>query len=122
MAAETLAMVAGVEEANFVNTWIAELRFPKRGPLELAALGNDSLLPLDVAMDCEDLYSALLSPAPGMPTDRTLQLYLMSLRLDREKGYVRDLLWVDTDDQLANAGTKLSGGFLPSGTLPEALR
>ena len=122
MAAETLALVGGLESGQFIQTWIKELCQPT---LQVQDLINDELqlIPHDLATDCNDLYEPLISPAFPNPSNRSLTLYLSYLREAREKRQVRAYLWTDTEDNLANGLTKLEkDGTLPVADIYEALR
>jgi hypothetical protein len=107
-AAETLAMVSGVESGQFLQTWLAELLHPQASASDLLAMAGASLPPHDVGTDCGDLVENLLKPAMPQPAQKSLALYLACLRETKSLESTRAWLWVDTEDNLANGLTKLT--------------
>ena len=59
----------------------------------------------DVVTDCRDLFE-LETGQKGVPQDRTQRLIIMSLRERRAQGRVRNAIWCDTRDMVANSLTK----------------
>jgi hypothetical protein len=107
MSAECLAMCSGVEEATLLQTWLYEISHGHLSARQLLQVPPSSLNPMDCATDCNDLYSVLIAPAPPAPTNKSLTLFLSSLRADHECKRVRAWIWLDTADMLANPLTKL---------------
>jgi hypothetical protein len=62
-------------------------------------------MPADVQTDCNDLFE-LCTGIRGIPQDRTQRLIIMSLREKRCTGKVRNVIWTDTRDMMANCLTK----------------
>ena len=62
-------------------------------------------LPMDLVTDCLDLYG-LVTGTKGVPQDRTQRLIIMSLRERRAQGRIRNTMWTDTRDMIANSLTK----------------
>ena len=123
LSAECLAMNQGIEDAVFIQTWLHELIHPTMRAAELIDVDPALLLPIDGAMDCQDLYEVLIKPTAPVPTNKALTLHLAALREYKQRGHVRAWVWVDTNDQLANVLTKLNAdGTLPMDELSTALR
>ena len=75
MAAETLAMGSGAENAGFIQTWLYEILHP--GTIaDLINLSGSELVPHDVCVDCNDLYETLVQPAFPNLSNKALTLYL----------------------------------------------
>ena len=122
MAAETLLMTSMCEEALYLQAWIEELRHPMMTVHELINADPMEMIPVDTCTDCMDLYGVLIKPAAPSPTNRNLTLYLAQLRADRETRHVRNVIWLDTRDMLANGMTKLNAtGTVDSKDLAEVL-
>jgi hypothetical protein len=122
-AAETLAMCSGLECALHLQTWMAELQNPEMTARDMTYLESDMLLPIEAMTDCNDLYENLLNPAQPNLTNLSMTLHMMALRNDRETKKVRAWIWVDTQDMLANALTKLNtDGTLPWAPLQQVLK
>ena len=62
-------------------------------------------LATDVVTDCRDLWE-LETGQKGVPQDRTQRLIIMSLRERRAQGRIRNTIWTDTRDMIANSLTK----------------
>ena len=62
-------------------------------------------LSMDIVTDCKDLWE-LETGQKGVPQDRTQRLIIMSLRERRAQGRIRNVLWTDTRDMIANSLTK----------------
>ena len=121
-AAETLAMVSGVESGQFLQTWLAELLHPQASASDLLAMTGASMPPHDVGTDCGDLMENLLKPAMPQPAQKSLALYLACLRETKSLESTRAWLWVDTEDNLANGLTKLTpAGLLMISEISHAL-
>jgi hypothetical protein len=121
-AAETLAMMSGVESGQFLQTWLAELLRPKSTAAELLAVPGKELPEHSAGTDCNDLNLNLLKPSMPQPAQKSLTLYLASLRESKENGSIKAWVWVDTDDDLANGLTKLeNNGAMLNDALTEAL-
>ncbi len=76
------------------------------------------MLPVDIAVDAEDLYQCLVKPALGSQTDQGMAIYISSLRHDSRTGRIRAKYWVPTAYMLSNYGTKLDReGELPLGDI-----
>ena len=122
MAAETLALLQGCEEALLVQTWLHELRFPSLSARELLEVSGSELTEMFPCTDCEDLHITLVQPAAPAPTNKSLVLHLSALRDLRDQGHVKDWVWVDTHSNVANAMTKLAAdGTLPLDSFTEML-
>jgi hypothetical protein len=66
--------------------------------------------------DCDDVHRSLTAPAMGSLANKTLILYIAALRDDLATGRLAGIGWIDTEDNLANTGTKLEhSGILPLG-------
>jgi hypothetical protein len=104
--AETLALIGGVEEALFIQTWLYELDHPGLTTLQIIA-AKDGLVPIIAATDCHDLFSNLTKPAMPIPANKSMTLYLAALREMRADGRIQAFIWHDTRDCLPNALTKL---------------
>ena len=114
MAAETLALLQGCEEAVLVQTWLHELKFPSLSARELLEVSGPEMTELFPVTDCENLHVSLAQPAAPSPLNKSLVLHLSALRDLRDQGHVRDWIWVDTHSNVANGMTKLND----DGTLP----
>ena len=113
-AAETLALMLGTEEALFIQTWLHELSNPEISVRELCTLPGRKLVPIDVSVDCRDVYEVLIKSATPNVTNKSLALYVAALRQEKEQERIRNIAWIDTRDMLVNAFTKYeSKGLLP---------
>jgi hypothetical protein len=122
-AAETLAMVSGVESGQFLQTWLAELLHPESSASDLLNMPGASLPPHDVGTDCNDLMENLLKPAMPQPAQKSLALYLACLRETKMTESTRAWIWADTEDNIANGLTKLDpSGRIMLTEINEALR
>ena len=104
--AETLALIGGVEEALFIQTWLYELQHPGLTTLQIIN-AKEGLVPIVAATDCHDLFSNLTKPAMPLPANKSMTLYLAALREMRADGRIHAFVWHDTRDCLPNALTKL---------------
>jgi hypothetical protein len=114
LAAETLALTLGREEAQYLQTWLSEMRDPTQSARQLLALLGNDHMPIDCAVDCNDLYEVLIKPAAPNLTNRALILYIAALRHMKDNNLIRNWHWIDTRDMLANCLTKMER----DGTLP----
>ena len=114
MHAECLALMAGMEEASHIQTWLFELQFPRSTTLELINAPASQLVQIRGVTDCYDLLEVLIKSAVSGVTNRSLSLYIACLREMKETHRVESWSWVDTRDNVANGLTKLSD----DGTLP----
>ena len=122
MAAETLALLQGCEEAVLLQSWLFELRFPSMTAMELLNTTGTEMSEIIPCTDCEDLHAVLVKPASPAPTNRSLVLHLSALRDYKEQLNVREYVWIATDDNLATPLTKLNkDGRLPLDILTLAL-
>ena len=113
-AAETLAAVKGVERASRYQEWWLEAHESVQHPRALMSVPSSYLIPVDLIVDCDDLYQNMIQPAVGSQQDAQMAVYVSALRHDIATGRIRGRFWVPTDDVLANAGTKID----PDGTAP----
>ena len=108
--AESLSQYSGVTHGEMIALRMTELQSPLdySVPLwlmiQIEELGQFRL-PIDVITDCKDLWE-LETGQKGVPQDRTQRLIIMSLRERRAQGRIRNTLWTDTRDMLANSLTK----------------
>ena len=77
MSAETLALVQGVEDGMFLQTWLYELEHPAMRAFELLQVPPSELISMDCCTDCMDLYQVLVKPAAPAPTNKSLTLYFI---------------------------------------------
>jgi hypothetical protein len=104
--AETLALLGGVEEALFIQTWLWELDHPGTSTLQIID-AKDELVPIIAGTDCHDLFDCLVRPAFPTPANKSQTLYLAALREMKSEGRISAFIWHDTRDCLPNALTKL---------------
>jgi len=104
--AETLALLSGVEEALFIQTWLWELDHPGTTTLEIIAAA-DELVPIIAATDCHDLFDCLVRAASPTPANKSQTLYLAALREMKAEKRISAFIWHDTRDCLPNVLTKL---------------
>jgi hypothetical protein len=107
MSAETLAGCAGTEECSFIQYWFHEIKVPTIGVKELLYMPCNVFMKQLPCVDCMDLYKMLIAPAQTLPSNKSLALYLSSLREDRHAERIASWVWVDTRDMLSNPLTKL---------------
>jgi hypothetical protein len=120
--AETLALVAGIEEASLVQTFLLEIDQPHLSTLELINAEPSSLVPMIGTTDCHDLLDTLVKNTSPVLSNKAMQLYTTVLREFRETNRVSQWTWTDTRDNLANGLTKLeSDGTLPIADICKAL-
>jgi hypothetical protein len=123
MAAETLSLVAGLENGQLIQTWMKELMNPRLSASELLALEDSSLMAHDLGTDCADVYEVITSPTFPAPTNKSLVLYLSCLREAKLSKQVRSYFWMDTQDNITNGLTKVNkDGSLPIADLRESMR
>lgn len=123
MCAEALAQLLGIESCLFLQTFLYELEHPAISALHLTKLEASDLLPIISCTDCNDVYEALISPAPPNLTNLSITLHITTLRHEKEIGKIRGWVWLDTEDMLANGLTKLnSDGTIPISDLNLALK
>ena len=123
LAAELLVALLGTEESTFIQTWLHEMRNPHLTALDLINTPGDELIPLEVCTDAHDLLDLLVKPGAPNITNRNYSLHLAVLRELREQKRVRQWIWLDTDDMIANGLTKMNDdGSLPIEDLHEVLR
>ena len=75
--AETLAMVAGVEQAQYIQESFLDINEPNMTPRMMLCTKSDEFLPLDVVTDCRDLEEGLLAPVQRT-TDQSMAIYIYS--------------------------------------------
>jgi hypothetical protein len=87
-------------------------------PADLLKIPYGEMVPVDLALDAEDVVAKLLSPAVGAQTDLHMAVYVAALRKDIAMGRIRHVFWIPNEWQLANVGTKLNvDGTSPFGPL-----
>ena len=89
---------------------LTELRYPQPRSVPLATMISIEErgifdVPTDIVTDCRDLWE-LETGQKGVPQDRTQRLIIMSLRERRAQGRIRNTIWTDTRDMIANSLTK----------------
>ena len=114
MCAETLALLAGVEEGMLVQTWIYELLHPNLSALELTKVEPKLLPTMYGCTDCDDVHSVLIKAAAPAPTNKSMVLHLAALREAKDNHTVSQWCWIADGDNPTNPLTKLSS----DGTLP----
>ena len=105
--AETLALIAGVEQSLFLQTWLWEFTQPVASTHSLINTNVSELVPIVGITDCQDLLENLIKPALPTPVNRSMTLYLVALRELLSSGFVRAFVWADTRDNVSNCLTKL---------------
>lgn len=109
MHAETLAKCSGLESAIFIQGFMMELSLPNLKAHDLIDPPDiQLLLPIVSATDCEDLHASLVAPAQAQAGTKHLTLYLASLREYRITRRLEAFIWINTQDMIANALTKLN--------------
>jgi len=122
-AAETLALVTAVEKGSRLQELLYEFTHILRHPRDLAEVPHNQFIPLDVAIDADDVYATLIQPAIGSQEDSTLAIYIAALRHDIASGRVRHKYWIPTDVMPANELTKLEAdGTSPLNLLPTIMK
>jgi hypothetical protein len=104
--AETLAAMQGCEIAEQYQEIFIELFNAGYTAKKLINTTPESFIPIDVFTDCEDLEACILAPVQRV-SNKALNVYIAALRGDFSSGRLRNMGWVDTDDMVANCGTKL---------------
>ena len=121
--AEGLANYAVCTHLEMIQLRQTEMHSPTQlSPDAMLMISDGNLMdmPADVETDCNDLFE-LCTGVRGVPQDRTQRLIIMSLREKRCTGKIRNLIWVDPRDMLANCLTKHEAqpnqlyGFMRSG-------
>ena len=82
----------------FSKAWLGA---SSQGELIWASLTRFSLLPIDHAMDCVDVFE-LATGAKGLAADKTQRLVVMSIREDRLSRRLRTLMHLPTAVMLAD--------------------
>ena len=95
LAGETLAMTDAIDMGIFVSTLFSEL-------YNGSADGNK--FPLSCITDCKSLHDAVKSVK--LVTEKRLRLEVSSVKDMMEKGTVKETIWVENRDQLADCLTK----------------
>jgi hypothetical protein len=123
LAAELLACVVAVEEGTFLQTFLHELQFPSLTASDLIRASPSDLVPIESAIDCNDLFDLLIKPGAPNLSNKSFMLPLSVVRACREEKRVRAWIWIDTRDMLANLLTKQNtDGSLDISDLCIALR
>ena len=115
--AETLALMSGMEESLFLQTWMYEVSHPHVTSMQLLNVPGRDHIPIVGVMDCLDVLESLVKTAVPTPVNRALTLYLHALRELHKLGFVEAYCWCDTRDNVANCLTKLKpdGGLALAG-------
>ena len=108
--AESLSQYGVVTHAEMVALRLTELRYPSPKSVPLSTMIHVEErgifdVPTDIVTDCRDLWE-LETGQKGVPQDRTQRLIIMSLRERRSQGRIRNTIWTDTRDMIANSLTK----------------
>ena len=111
--AEVLALLSGVEEALFLQTWMYEVANPYISSLQLLHVSGQEHMQIVSVTDCLDVLESLTKTAVPTPVNRALTLYLHALRELFQLKFVEAYAWCDTRDNIANSLTKIK----PDGTL-----
>ena len=107
MHSEAVSHITSQENCAYIQTYMHELEHPGLTASELIAAEGHELIPIIGITDCEDLHATLISPAAPTPSNKSLTLYLSALRELKELKRVKEYVWIDTRNMLANAMTKL---------------
>ena len=102
--AETLACIAALEEAAFLQTWATELQHPRMTAAQLVAF--TPTVQIRSCIDCRDVFEMLINRGTPTPVNRAQTLYIEILREHQQQSRVSEYCWVDTRDNIANALTK----------------
>ena len=123
LAAELLSAILALEEATFIQTWLYEMQYPASSTADILRLSGKDLIPITHCMDCYDLFDLLTKAGAPNSTKKSLVLHLSVAREHKDESRVRDWVWIDTRDMLANCLAKLcKDGRLESETPTEALK
>ena len=105
--AETLALVAALEEASMLQTFMFEIANPLTTSLEMINVESDKLIPMIGLVDCHDLLDTLCKATMPVLSNKAMILYTAVLREFKSTGKVEAWGWIDTRDNPANCLTKL---------------
>ena len=113
--AETLAGVVGKELAQMIAMRLTELfapgiSLPMKQPATMAMLiqiqdNAEFFVPIDHWTDCRDFFELSVG-LKGVPQDRHQRLYVLSVREDRLRGFIRRFFWCPTTAMLCDGLTK----------------
>eukprot|EP00959_Pyramimonas_sp_CCMP1952_P449393 9409732-Pyramimonas_sp.AAC.1 len=86
------------------------IQLPRTTPSSMKDLTNiqdnaELMIPIDHWTDCRDFFE-LNFGLKGVPQDRHQRLYVLSVREDRLRGYIRRLFWRPTTAMVADGLTK----------------
>ena len=105
--AETLALMAGMEESLFLQSWLYEIAHPYATSMDILKVPGWEHTPIIGLMDCLDVLESMVKTAVPTPVNRALTLYLHALRELHKLGFVEAYVWIDTRDNVSNCLTKL---------------
>ena len=100
LAAETLALVDGIDFGIFIATLFSELYY---------GIPDPKKMPITCYIDCQSLYDTLES-TKGV-SEKRLRLDISSIKENIQTGLIT-VKWVDSNNQLANCLTKLGASAL----------
>jgi len=121
--AETLSLVAALEETALVQTFLYEIQHPEATALEMLNLPASDLIQVIGLTDCHDVLDTLCKTTMPVLSNKALTLYTSVLREFKSSGRVSQWGWVDTRDNLANCLTKIeANGTLDIAPLIKLLR
>ena len=121
--AETLALVAAIEETALIQTFLYEIRHPEATAIEMLNVPPSELIQVIGLTDCHDVLDTLCKSTMPVLSNTALTLYTSVLREFKSSGQVSQWGWLDTRDNLANCLTKIeSNGTLDISPLIKLLR
>ena len=121
--AETLALVAALEEIVLIQTFLYEIQHPEATALQMLNVPPSDLTPVIGLVDCHDVLDTLCKCTMPVLSNKSLTLYTSVLREFKSSGRVSQWGWIDTRDNIANCLTKIeSDGTLDIAPLIRLLR
>ena len=105
--AETLALVAGVEEGSLVQTFLFEIMHPHLSTLEIINADPLQMIPMKGVTDCHDVLDTVCKPTMPTLQNKSQVLFTSYLREQYSDQRIRSWHWIDTRENPANCLTKL---------------
>ena len=97
---------------EMIAAWLGDIWQGLDGDLLQTArrMGEESVLPTQLVVDCKGLFDSVIAPSPGKLVDKGMILWISWLREAFHKGFLDELCWVPTESMLIDSATKWKEG------------
>ena len=105
-AAELLALAKALERAELLLDWLSEMWYGLPEDGIRGQINRGPMMKMSAVVDAKGLFDSLSAIDMGKLTDKTMLLYVLSVRELLKIGLVLQLVWIPTEAMLADDLTK----------------